>query len=406
MVFGTSQQSIVGQIAIFAIWGLLFFFFLKFSFFKAVASMEELVETLNGYTMESAKLVKAVARKKGGNKKNPQPQIERIMDFFMIPPVSLDPQGILIKLEYMMDRAEERFEYVVSEIAPEADKVWQANLNSLLKGTVGMHMLTKILRHFLESAKKNKTIIIAMPILIQLPLIKKVAKAHMDGIKAISKGKPIGDGIGPLVAATLITGKMESMAKDVIYSQTMINNRKAHIIKADGPGATLGKLGDAVKKVGSNKKIKKILTIDASLKLEGEETGKVSEGVGAAIGDPGPEKSKIEEAAIELGIPLEAVIIKMSIEEAISPLTKNIARSVETVINSIKFSVGQIGKNEEVLIVGVGNSCGIGNNAKDVDGMKFPKPKIEEEKMGRLDSFIKKLANPPKPPKEKPKRKK
>jgi hypothetical protein len=407
MVFGMTNQSFISQILIFAIWGLLFIFLNKFLYFKALVSMEEVVETLEGYTKESVKLVKWVAKKKGGTKKDPTSQIERIMEFFFIPPVSLDPYGILNKLEYLIDRAEDRFEYVVSEIAPEADKVWKANLNSLLKGTVGLNMLTKILRHFLESAKKTKNIFVAMPILIQLPLIKKVGKAQMEGVKAISKGKPIGDGIGPLVTSNLIqTKETETAAKDVVYSQTTLKNRKVHILKADGPGATLGKLGNAVKKIASENKVKKIITIDASLKLEGEETGKVSEGVGAAIGDPGPEKSKMEETAIELGIPIEAVVIKMSIEEAISPLTKNIASSVEKVLELIEDSVGIMGANDEALIVGVGNTCGIGNSKEEVLGLKFPKPKIEEEKISRLDGLIKKLATPPKPSHEKKKSRK
>ncbi len=406
MVFGMSQQSLVGQLGIFFVWGLLFIVLNKYLYYKALVSMEEVVDMLAGYTHEATLLVKKVARKRGGLKADPKPQIERIMDFFLIPPVSLDPQGILVRLEYMIDRAEERFDRVAEEISPAADKVWRANISSLLKGTIGLHMLTKVLRHFLESAKKTHSIFMAMPILIQLPLIKKIAKAQMEGVKAISKGRPIGDGIGPLVAAHLISSNVETAARDVIYSTAKLNGRAVHVLKADGPGATLGKLGDAVKKVPRENKVKKIITIDASLKLEGEESGKVSEGIGAAIGDPGPEKSKIEEAAIELGIPLEAIVIKMSLEEAISPLTKNIAKSVDKVIALIEDSVGQAGPKEGVLIVGVGNTCGVGNSKNEVTGLKLPREKKEEEKIGRLDKVIKKLATPPKPSRQKKKAKK
>jgi hypothetical protein len=260
-------------------------------------------------------------------------------------------------------------------------------------------MLTKMLRHYVEFAKKTGNIQIAMLFHMNLKLIKKVAKAQMEGVKAISKGKPIGDGIGPLVAANLISSrKLANAAKDVVYAKAKINNHKGHILKADGPGATLGKIGEAVKKVAKANNVKKIITVDASLKLEGEESGKVSEGIGAAIGDPGPEKSKIEEVAIELGIPLEAIVVKMSIEEAISPLTSNIAGSVEAVHRAIGDSVKRGRSGDEVLVVGVGNTCGIGNSREDVSGMKFPKPKKEEEELSRLDKILKKLVTPPKPP--------
>jgi hypothetical protein len=404
MVIGLSQQSMVGQI----IWLLLFFLLIglypKYLLFKMIAEMEVVVETLAGYTKDSAGIVKKIAKKKGGSVKDPMPHINRVMEFFLIPPVSLDPYGILKKIEYVIDSAEDRFDYVTAEISPDADKVWRANINSLLKGTIGLNMLTKMLRHYVEFAKKTGNFQIAMLFHMNLKLIKKIAEAQIEGVRAISKGKPIGDGIGPLVAANLIAnGKVEPVAKDVVYSKSTLNSRRVHVLKADGPGATLGKIGEAVKKIAKKNKVKKIITIDASLKLEGEESGKVSEGIGAAIGDPGPEKSKIEEVAIELGIPLEAIVIKMSIEEAISPLARNIAGSVKNVLPLIEDSVGMVGAKEEVLIVGVGNTCGVGNTRADVSGMKFPKAKEEKEELSRLDRLIKKLATPP--PKQVPKKK-
>ncbi|MFQ5800549.1 MAG: DUF1512 family protein, partial [Candidatus Hydrothermarchaeales archaeon] len=275
----------IGQIIWLAMFFILIGLYPKYLLYKMIAEMEAVVDTLSGYTKESAEIVKKVAKKKGKTKKNPMPEIERIMEFFLIPPVNLDPYGILNKLEHIIDKAEDRFEYVASEISPNADRVWRANINSLLKGTIGLNMLTKMLRHYVEFAKKTGNIQIAMLIHMQLQLIKRIAKAQIEGVKAISKGKPIGDSIGPFVAANLITGKVKTVEKDVVYCQTAIKNRKVHVLKADGPGATLGKIGGAVKKIALENKVKKIITIDASVKLEGEETGKVSEGIGAAIGD-------------------------------------------------------------------------------------------------------------------------
>jgi hypothetical protein len=64
-----------------------------------------------------------------------------------------------------------------------------------------------------------------------------------------------------------------------------------------------------------------------------------------------------------------------------------------------------VGSGEEVLVVGVGNTCGIGNSVEEVKGLRFPKPRVEEEEISRLDRILKKLATPPKPPPEKKKRK-
>ncbi|RMF91534.1 MAG: DUF1512 domain-containing protein [Methanobacteriota archaeon] len=397
MMVPFTEQSMFGQIILWIAFFYLISLYPKYMLHKMIGEMEAVVDTLSGYTRDAAEIVKKVAREKGGVRKDPMPEIERMMDFFLIPPVDLDPYGILRKIEHILDRAEDRFDHVASRISPKADRVWRANVNSLLKGTIGLNMLTKMLRHYVEFAKKTGNIQIAMIIHMQLVLIKKIAKAQMEGVKAISKGKPIGDGIGPLVAANLIEGKPRTVAKDVVYSRTDIRGRTVHVLKADGPGATLGKIGEAVKKVAKENRVKKIITIDASVKLEGEETGKVSEGMGAAIGDAGPQKAKIEEAALELGIPVEAIVVKMSVEEAISPLTKNIASSVKKVLAYVRQSAALIEKGGHVLVVGVGNTCGIGNSKAEIRGMRFPEPKEEEEKLGLTDRIIKRLATPPPP---------
>lgn len=69
-----------------------------------------------------------------------------------------------------------------------------------------------------------------------------------------------------------------------------------------------------------------IVTVDAAVKLEGEQSGEVAEGVGAAIGGPGAERYHIEEAATKHGIPVNAVVVDHSEDHArslASSTTKN-----------------------------------------------------------------------------------
>jgi hypothetical protein len=182
------------------------------------------------------------------------------------------------------------------------------------------------------------------------------------------------------------------IARDVVSYSGELSGRKVFVIKATGPGANLGKLGDAVKKIGEEEKVDKIITVDAGLKLEGEETGKVSEGLGAAIGDPGPEKAKMEEVALKLDIPLEAIVIRMSLEEAISPLTDKIADSVEKTLGLIKGKIEEVKEGGKILVVGVGNTCGIGNSLDAVKDMKFKEYDEDEDEKGFWDAVIRTLA--------------
>ncbi len=391
------NTSLSGQV----LWVLLFFLFIffypRYMLFKLIAEIEAVAEKLEEYTRNAVDITVKVCKEKGKAEKDPRNIIENSLELFLIPPVDLDPYGILKKIEHLLDKTEERFEQYAKVVAPKSDDVWKANIISLIKGGIGLNNIAKLVRHYVEFVKKTNNLQVAMIVQMNLPIIRKIAKAQMEGVKAVSKGKPIGDSIGPLVAANLIKGEVYPIAKDVVCHETEINGRKIFVLKAHGPGANLGKIGEAVKKIcdSKDKDITKIITIDAGLKLEGEETGKVSEGLGAAIGDPGPEKAKIEEAALKRNIPVEAYIIKMSIEEAISPMTKNIADAVPKVLEFIKQSIDRTPEGKAVLVVGVGNTCGIGDSYDSVKDLKLPKPKKKEKKEPLIDKLIKLLVGKP-----------
>lgn len=274
------------------IFTLLFFLLIiiypRYLFYRLVADMEEVAETLENFAGEAVDIITKVCLEKGEIRAGIKERVQRTLDFFLIPPVDLDPYGILKKLEHLFDKAEDRFQQIARDISPGCDAVWRANIIALLKGGIGINTMAKVVRHYVELVKKTNNIQLAMLFQMNLPMIKKIAEAHMAGIRAISRGEPIGDSVGPLVAARLMRGEAKEIARDVIYSEVEIRGRKVLVVKARGPGANLGKLGDAVRKLAESNDVAKIITVDASLKMEGEPTGKVSEGIGAAIGDPGP----------------------------------------------------------------------------------------------------------------------
>jgi hypothetical protein len=135
------------------------------------------------------------------------------------------------------------------------------------------------------------------------------------------------------------------------------------VIKAEGPGGNVGKIGDAVKTIidENEGKIATIVMIDAAMKLEGEDVGEVAEGIGAAIGGPGVDQFKIEESILEYKIPINAIIIREDIGDAVSPMRKEIFDSADKAVERIKQVILERTKEgDKVIIVGVGNSIGIG----------------------------------------------
>ena len=103
-----------------------------------------------------------------------------------------------------------------------------------------------------------------------------------------------------------------------------------------------------------------IIMVDAALKLEGEKTGEVAEGIGAAIGGIGTERFKIEEEATKFNVPVYAIVIKQSILEAVTTMKKEIADAVDPTIEKIKQLILETTKEGElVIIAGIGNTAGI-----------------------------------------------
>ena len=152
------------------------------------------------------------------------------------------------------------------------------------------------------------------------------------------------------------------LAQDTVGAETSIDGRRVIALKAKGPGGTVGKTGDAIAKLMETHqgKVALVIMVDAALKLEGEESGTVAEGVGPAIGGPGLEQFKIEEAAAKYKVPVYAVVVKQSIKEALAPMTPAIEKAADDVSVTIKRVIGERTKeNDTVVIVGVGNTMGV-----------------------------------------------
>ncbi|MCS7106278.1 MAG: DUF1512 domain-containing protein, partial [Candidatus Aenigmarchaeota archaeon] len=264
--------------------------------------------------------------------------------------------------------AEERLSYFVDQIAKESDTETKANLVMGLSGAISLNYLSKVVKHYLGLVKKTKNFQLGLLFQFNMPLIERVSKALLQGTEALTNGWPIGDAIGNLIGASLVeNGKLIEIEKDTLLAKRKIRGKEIYIVRAKGPGGRLGKLGKAVEKLTKKEKIVKIITIDAALKLEGEQTGSVAEGVGVAIGGIGVDKAYIENIAVQKKIPITTIVIKMSEEEAIQPMKKEILAAKEKVLRLVEEEIERTKEKGKIIVVGVGNSCGIGNTKKEVE---------------------------------------
>jgi len=103
-----------------------------------------------------------------------------------------------------------------------------------------------------------------------------------------------------------------------------------------------------------------MITIDAALKLESEESGSIAEGLGVAMGGIGVEKFNIESVATKYGTPIYAILVKMSMPEALNAMSKTIDEAVNKVVERLgKVVETYTEPGDEVVIVGVGNTIGV-----------------------------------------------
>jgi hypothetical protein len=285
---------------------------------------------------------------------DPSARVDRYLEYFTISPQGMDPAGIVLKLDHILDVRDARLKDEVKLMAPATDEVQTNNLENTLEAAMALNYIFKVVRHYYIQGKKTLSLYTIMQLQMILPLVMKEAEAYSNALKAFAFGQPIGDGAGALVAAKLMHG---------FEIRKLPKGRTAFVIKAEGPGGNVGKPGDAVKAVidENEGKIAMVIMIDAGLKLEGEPVGEVSEGIGAAIGGPGVDQFKIEESLVEYHIPINAVIVKEDIGDAVSPMRKEISDAIDKAIERVKSVILERTKEgDKVIIVGVGNTIGIG----------------------------------------------
>jgi len=354
------------------IFNLLFYvIFVVFIFYGQRIQMYVMLREVEG-SLYKLKYIKDEGRKTaietikeiGKPQTDPTARVDRFLEYFTIAPQSLDPAGIVWKLEHILDVRDIRFKDEVKLMAPAADETQADNLENTLEVASALNYIYKVIRHFYLLGKKTLSLYIIMQIQMILPLVMREAEAYASALKAFAYGQPIGDGAGALVAAKIMHGhETRKVPKDNVVASVPIEGRTAYVIKAEGPGGNVGKTGDAVKTIidENEGKIATIIMIDAAMKLEGEEVGEVAEGVGAAIGGPGVDQFKIEESILKYRIPINAIAIKEDIGDNVSPMCKGIFDAVDKAIERVKQVILEKTKEgDKVIIVGVGNTIGIG----------------------------------------------
>ena len=294
-------------------------------------------------------------------KGDPVEKIDRFFDYFTIMPVDIDPNGIVPKIHRLVRSREDTTRKQVKSLFTEIDAMEITKIQTLLEIVTTLQLFHKIVRHLFLTAKKQNNYPLILPLQMMLPFIMEQADALRDAVSVLQQGQPIGDGIGPLVVGEMMLDTKKQKAEfETVYGESEFKGRKLILLKAEGPYATVGRPGEATEFLVSKFKPNIIIMIDAALKFEGEESGTIAQGFGAAIGGIGTDRFKIEEIATKYDIPVFSIVIKQSVSDAITLMKKKIADQTDNIKNQVhEMITDNTSANQSVLVIGVGNTVGV-----------------------------------------------
>ncbi len=352
---------------VYLIWILPIFFFMfygqRFQLWMLLNDVSKSVNKLKDMKEKARKEAIEYAKSINPNTDHTE-RIDRFLEYFTIMPVDIDPSGIIKKLQHLVRTRDDRVKAEVRALAPTMDNVDASKMENIIEAATLLHLIYKVVRHFYLMGKKTTSMFFLIQLQTIMPILLEEAEALNKAIGTFRAGQPIGDGIGPLIVGKLMLSKdKKTIAKETVLSEDQYSGRTIYLMKAEGPAGSVGEPGTAVEKLISEAgvKVNSIIMIDAALKLEGEKTGELAEGIGAAIGGIGVDRFQIEEVATKHGIPVYAIIVKQSVLEAITVMKKEIAESIEKVTKSVFNLMDEKTKEgDRVLIIGVGNTLGVG----------------------------------------------
>ncbi|KUO82565.1 MAG: hypothetical protein AT714_00985 [Vulcanisaeta sp. OSP_8] len=312
-------------------------------------------------------LLRSNGSPKNVNKDAIEKTIKDLMDFVVIEPVNAEPTGLMRTLKLLVTTYNDRLEDSIRSLLPSIERTLVQNVVDAVDGLRELNFIYKVIMHYYRLSNKYRNPYLMMQVYMLLPILREYVDALNGAISTFLKGQPVGDAAGPLTVYRFMRGcssveEIGHNVKDTYIGLCNFEGRRVYVVKARGPGGTVGNLDDGIAYLVERVSVKPrfIITVDAALKLEGEKTGSIAEGVGVAMGGIGVDRFNIERIASKYGIPLYAVLIKMSMPEALSAMPKEVEGAVNDAVERVKRAIKEgVGEGEEVILVGVGNTGGV-----------------------------------------------
>jgi len=249
--YGTGQTdplSLILNLLFFVLIFISMFYGQKLQGWQAGKQIEMGLEKLKKWNDDSKAILlkkfKEFADKKE-SEKDLMLKLEDFMTFVAITPVTLDPYGVIPKIDHVIDVRDNRYREEVKMLAPNADSIQGSNLENLLEASMAVDYIYRLIKHYLILGKKSKSMILLLQISMQLHMIMSMCKSYYYAVKAFSEGSPIGDALGPMVAGHFVRDVSKEdvdaveVARDTICQEVTFEDRTVYVVRAKGPGDRL-----------------------------------------------------------------------------------------------------------------------------------------------------------------------
>ena len=86
---------------------------------------------------------------------DPSARVDRYLDYFTIAPQSMDPAGIVYKLDHILDVRDTRLKDEVKLMAPASDEVQVNNLENTLEAAMALNYIYKVVATIIYKERKR-----------------------------------------------------------------------------------------------------------------------------------------------------------------------------------------------------------------------------------------------------------
>jgi hypothetical protein len=191
--------------------------------------------------------IKISSSSSSASSKDPAIGVDKFLEYFTILPVDLDPNGLVHKIDHIMQTRDDRVRAEIKKLCMGAEDKEISKIENILEAATALNLIYKVVRHYYLMGKRTTSMFILVQLQMVMPLLLEEAEALQKAITAFKRGQPIGDSIGPMVVGKMMLGKEKKLAaRETVYSEDEYKGRKLYLLKAEGPAGTVGRPGEAI----------------------------------------------------------------------------------------------------------------------------------------------------------------